>query len=241
MSVSMFYVVGLTSLFDCTSTDNVDCTSGDSAGGNLAAAVALRLRDENITPQPKLQLLIYPATQAIDFSSPSFMANMNDVLLSKHAATTCWLLYAVGHVDYLDFAFENLHTSPRIKQKYATTCLNHKLILSVHPDINYREPDIAKGEERVWKEIESIFLNPYFAPAMAEDLSGLPEAIVVTMEQDVLRDDGIWYANMLKDAGNTVTHIDYKSGYHGMISFGSNMINAREVTLKLYDLIKQKL
>ena len=29
---------------------------GDSEGGNLAAAVALRLRDINFKPQPKLQV-----------------------------------------------------------------------------------------------------------------------------------------------------------------------------------------
>ncbi len=35
---------------------------GDSAGGNLAAVVALALRDAGAAPAPKLQLLIYPAT-----------------------------------------------------------------------------------------------------------------------------------------------------------------------------------
>ncbi len=38
---------------------------GDSAGGNLAAGVSLAMRDTD-GPQPKMQLLIYPATEAIE-------------------------------------------------------------------------------------------------------------------------------------------------------------------------------
>lgn len=43
---------------------------GESAGGNLAAAATLRLRDER-KPQPLFQLLIHPATD-MRFSLPSF-------------------------------------------------------------------------------------------------------------------------------------------------------------------------
>jgi acetyl esterase/lipase len=38
---------------------------GDSAGGNLAAGVCIAMRDSD-GPRPALQLLIYPATEAID-------------------------------------------------------------------------------------------------------------------------------------------------------------------------------
>lgn len=47
--------------------------AGDSAGGNLAAAVAIRARDEG-GPALRHQLLIYPVTDA-DFSLPSYAAN----------------------------------------------------------------------------------------------------------------------------------------------------------------------
>ncbi|KAM9200296.1 LOW QUALITY PROTEIN: neutral cholesterol ester hydrolase 1-like [Mergus octosetaceus] len=46
--------------------------SGDSAGGNLAAAVCQQLsKDEHLTIRPKLQALIYPVLQAFDFNTPS--------------------------------------------------------------------------------------------------------------------------------------------------------------------------
>lgn len=38
--------------------------AGDSAGGNIVAAMTQRLRSEKIT-QPKLQVLIYPWTQMV--------------------------------------------------------------------------------------------------------------------------------------------------------------------------------
>ncbi|WP_408591380.1 alpha/beta hydrolase [Novosphingobium sp.] len=47
--------------------------AGDSAGGNLAAAVAIRARDEG-GPALRHQLLIYPVTDA-DFATPSYAAN----------------------------------------------------------------------------------------------------------------------------------------------------------------------
>ncbi len=71
------------------------CT-GDSAGGNLAAAVALKLRDINIQPQPKLQVLIYPITQMVDFMLPSYVRNEWDPLLNKRLMAALWLNYAQG-------------------------------------------------------------------------------------------------------------------------------------------------
>ncbi len=54
---------------------------GDSAGGNLAAVVALALRDAGAGPAPKLQLLIYPATD-MRAQAPSHRANGQGYLLT---------------------------------------------------------------------------------------------------------------------------------------------------------------
>ena len=74
----------------------LNCT-GDSAGGNLAAAVSLKLRDVHVNPQPKLQVLIYPVTQSLDFNLPSYIANENDVILNKEIMVAMWLMYASGN------------------------------------------------------------------------------------------------------------------------------------------------
>lgn len=56
--------------------------SGDSAGGNLAAVTALRLRDEG-GPALKAQLLVYPVTDADPDAYPSMTANAEGYLLSR--------------------------------------------------------------------------------------------------------------------------------------------------------------
>jgi acetyl esterase len=54
---------------------------GDSAGGNLAAAASLRLRDEG-GPQPRFQLLFYGA-YLLDLDTPSCIENANAVILPR--------------------------------------------------------------------------------------------------------------------------------------------------------------
>ena len=47
-------------------------------------------------PQPKLQILIYPVTQALDFNLPSYIINQNDPFLQKEKMVAMWLMYAKG-------------------------------------------------------------------------------------------------------------------------------------------------
>lgn len=56
---------------------------------------------------------------------------------------------------------------------------------------------------------------PYAAPARATDLSGLPPATVLVEDLDILRDEGVDYANRLNDAGvRTELHV-YPGTFHG--------------------------
>lgn len=52
------------------------------------------------------------------------------------------------------------------------------------------------------------------AAIRAEDISGLPPALVMTSEYDVLRDEGIRYAARLRQAGIDVSHIHYSEMHH---------------------------
>ncbi|MBU6392996.1 MAG: alpha/beta hydrolase [Sphingomonadales bacterium] len=66
--------------------------AGDSAGGNLAAAVAILVRDRG-GPALRHQLLIYPVTDA-DFSTPSYLANGGgEYFLGTSGMRAFWKFY----------------------------------------------------------------------------------------------------------------------------------------------------
>ena len=63
--------------------------------------------------------------------------------------------------------------------------------------------------------------NPLASPLRANDLSGLPRALVLTAECDVLRDEGEAYGGRLRAAGVETTVHRYNNMMHGFIQFGS--------------------
>jgi acetyl esterase len=60
--------------------------------------------------------------------------------------------------------------------------------------------------------------DPRLSPLEAKDVSALPPAYIVTAGFDPLRDEAIAYAEKLKQAGVTVTQVDYPTMIHGFFS-----------------------
>jgi acetyl esterase len=117
--------------------------AGDSAGGNLAAAVALRLRDEG-GPTLCGQLLMYPVTDYHTPGTPSYVENADGYGLTRATMEWFWDHYLASETDAA---------------------------------------------------------NPYASPLRAEDLRGLPPALLQPAEYDPLRDEGELYAKRLRAAG----------------------------------------
>ncbi len=61
--------------------------------------------------------------------------------------------------------------------------------------------------------------DPRLSPLLADDLSGLPPALVLTGGFDPLRDEGALYAEAMRAAGVSVDHREFGSLVHGFVAF----------------------
>ncbi|WP_028346869.1 alpha/beta hydrolase [Bradyrhizobium murdochi] len=141
---------------------------GDSAGGTLAAALAIEARANRNLPQPVLQVLAYPG-------------------LSSRQTSNSYERYGSGYLlerSTVDWFFRQ-----------------------------YLRDDSDRDD---WR----------FAPLAAEDLSGLPPALIVLAEYDPLVDEGRDYAARLRAAGVPVDLQIYPGMIHEFLRMGNVVADA---------------
>ncbi|MBO0677255.1 alpha/beta hydrolase [Mycolicibacterium sp. S2-37] len=134
---------------------------GDSAGGNLAAVVSQRSRNDGVR-MPALQVLMYPAV---------------DVCSDTRSKT----LFADGYF---------------LTKRDMNWFMDHYL-------------DGAQVDSR----------DPIVSPLLADDLSGLPPALVLTGGFDPLRDEGNAYAAAMRAAGVSVDLREEGTLVHAFANF----------------------
>jgi acetyl esterase len=141
---------------------------GDSAGGTLAAALAIQAKANRSLPQPVLQVLAYPG-------------------LSCRQTFNSYEQYGSGYLlerNTVDWFFRQ-----------------------------YLRDDSDRDD---WR----------FAPLAAEDLSGLPPALIVLAEYDPLVDEGRDYAARLRAAGVPVDLLIYPGMIHEFLRMGNVVADA---------------
>ncbi|XP_036378219.1 neutral cholesterol ester hydrolase 1-like isoform X1 [Megalops cyprinoides] len=196
--------------------------SGDSAGGNLAAAVAQQVSvDSSASVRFKLQALIYPVLQALDFNTPSYQQNRDVPILYRPLMARFWLEYLDGDPSFVQPMLANNHSALDLTRAAAgREKLNWTRLLPPAFKRGYRPVAPARGTARIIEEVPAL-LDARAAPLLAERevLGHSPRAYVLTCEHDVLRDDGAMYARRLQEAGVPVTHDHYADGFHGCMIF----------------------
>jgi acetyl esterase len=83
----------------------------------------------------------------------------------------------------------------------------------------YRDHYVGRREE---------LQNAYASPLLAQELKGLPPALVLTAEFDVLTDEAEAYADRLKKAGVPVKYTCYKGMIHAFFSLAAVVDRARD-------------
>ncbi|NXV08076.1 AAAD deacetylase, partial [Cettia cetti] len=195
------------------------CVAGDSAGGNLAAAVAQQLlEDPEVQTKLKAQVLIYPALQALDLNLPSYRDNANKPLLSRALMVRFWSEYFSPEPALREAMASNRHVPAGSGHLLPLLDWRRWLPAEMRGAHAYRSP--AAGSAGPARGHPAL-LDPRAAPLLASEarLRRLPPAWLLTCEHDVLRDDGAMYAARLRAAGVPVTHHHARDAFHGALSF----------------------
>ena len=140
--------------------DNIS-VAGDSAGGNLAAAVALRCRDENLIELAS-QLLIYPCIDR-DFSTPSYSKFAEGYGLTSKAMEWFWDQYLQNPTDS-----KNPYACPArattLKGLPPTVLITAQYDPLTSDGERYRDRLIDDGIQVSFKEFEGVIHGFFRAP-----------------------------------------------------------------------------
>jgi acetyl esterase/lipase len=81
--------------------------------------------------------------------------------------------------------------------------------------------------------------DPRLAPLLADDLSGLPPAVVVTAEFDPLRDEGDAYAGALAAAGVPTEHVRARGHTHLSLTMVDLVLSGAPIRAKIADALRR--
>ncbi|KAB5535498.1 hypothetical protein PHYPO_G00118370 [Pangasianodon hypophthalmus] len=190
--------------------------SGDSAGGNLAAAVTQQLQLEpNQHVKLKAQALIYPALQALDLNTPSYQQNQHMPILPRTLMVRFWSEYFTSDKSFLTTMLTNNHNSA--ESIALLKFVNWSVFLPEPYRRAYNYSTLSISTDKTSLSLADPRASPLLVPDAV--LRRLPKTYILTSEYDVLRDDGMMYVTRLRLAGVDVTHEHYEEGFHGTIMF----------------------
>lgn len=217
---------------------------GDSAGGNLVASLTQRRHVRKAKPPLAGQVLLYPLLQFSDLQSESFRYYHKEMkgmaVIDPMSLAYYYMWYAgidvASNPDLALAALTNGHVSKAAREKI-DEIIDYSMLPEKFRSNKTVLPPRAKVQQHheAMSVMEERLLDPSFAPLMRKDLSGLPKAMVVTCEYDILRDEGILYAHRLKAATVDTEWKHFEHGFHAMLNFHNELIIARESLQDIVD------
>jgi len=119
-----------------------------------------------------------------------------------------------------------VYPATNLRDTLASKAENAEGYLLTAANIEWFETQFAAGLDTA---------DPLVSPALAQDLRGLPPALVVSAGFDPIRDDGLAYADLLRAAGVPVQLLHYGGQFHGFVNFDAVLHGARDALDRIGD------
>ena len=215
---------------------------GDSAGAVIASVIAQTIAQErnNDTNNPELKMLILmmPLLQGLDLNLPSHHTNeaLFTGVLSRLLVAKFWIWYmGMDREDYVAAILQGRHLPQDFRQsdRYQKIIGRDLLPDDFRADIPSPEVSISWTEQHLAEnstddaveKLSHYFMNPKFSPFMEENFSRHhAPTLIITSGLDILRDDGIMYANRLRKAGIQVWWRHFEKGFHSCNAYWQGML-----------------
>ncbi|CEF70311.1 Alpha/beta hydrolase fold-3 domain-containing protein [Strongyloides ratti] len=219
---------------------------GESAGGNLAAALSVRLVKRKKKNYFYKQILVNPLLSYINYSSPSHQIYKNNYggssFLSPRFKTLMLMYYTNINLTNNEILkiMKNCHVSKEIRSLpyISINNLPNEWIVNNNNNNNNNlfENDI---DIKLVEKLNNIVGNPEISPILSDDndLSQLPSSMIITCGIDILRDEGFLYKKRLETLGVNVTWKHYNNTIHGIISM-LNFEMRKNVMNNIFEFIK---
>ncbi|KAI6221431.1 Arylacetamide deacetylase [Aphelenchoides fujianensis] len=186
---------------------------GDSAGGNLTAVLCQRFLRAKLNIV-KCQILVYPYY---------YRSYNKTALLNPHSLARWYLMYLgiEASKKNIKLMMKNKHLPRELLDSSKV-----QAILDYHthlPELfigkgKYSKPLPLEPDEQLSAKCAPFLSNPEICPILADDMEGLPQALVMTAGVDILRDEGVLYAKRLRQFNVPTKWNHYEAAFHGVLN-----------------------
>ena len=236
-------------------------------GGNIATVLTRRLLADQVPRQPKLQVLIYPWVQQVDYLLPSQIFYETRSIISSSKVTlskfTPWYLGIFDVSEEVERVFATnahwlliedaaerermralLDVESRLDAKYKTgrTYYENNAVVRKYAQLGQLdEQHLLKRDPKMARLFRKLF-DADISPLLADEkqLIGMPRTYMVLLEWDSLKDEGLLYERRLREAGVQVDLAFYENAFHPIANMvSSNPLFSFKVARQMQaDLVK---